>query len=84
MIKEGLHKLSNISTWEIDGDWKQWAKPNIPFNLTNEWDKLISLLVGEAPIDKNKNDIHIWEPIGGDYTVKIGYQKLHEKQNHQE
>ena len=84
MTREGLHKLKDISNWEKDEDLNQWRNPKLPSNQTGQWNQLTNLMVGVAPIDKNIKDLYIWEPIGGDYTVRTGYQKLHENQNQQD
>ena len=81
MTREGLHKLNDISIWEMNGDWKQWAKPNLPQDLIGQWNQLTTLLAGATPIDKNNKDSYIWEPTRGEYTVRTGYQKLQESQN---
>ena len=71
MIREGYKKLEDISNWELDGIWKQWAKPNLPNDLENQWNLMISFLDGAAPIKKNIKYAYYLIPTGGEYSVKI-------------
>jgi len=34
------------------------------------------LLVGDTPINKRSQDNYIWDPSGGNFTVKSGYNFL--------
>jgi len=41
-------------------------------------------LLGAAPINKEEQDGFIWDPNGGEYIVKSGYNLLQEHQSQQD
>eukprot|EP00253_Pinus_taeda_P003539 PITA_03539 len=67
--------LFDISQWN-QNDWKGWKSLALPPNLENSWAELKNSLSGLAPINKTTEDKFIWDPIGGNYTVKDGYKSL--------
>ena len=84
MIREGYKKLEDISSWDLDGVWKQWAKPNLPNDLKNQWNHMNSLLAGATPIDKSIKYAYYWKQTRGEYSVKTGHKKTQKQERLQE
>lgn len=81
--EKGTTSLYSISEWE-QNRWTTWRVQFLPDRLKNQWEELKLLLAGAAPINKESQDSYIWDPIGGKFTIKLGYnflQKYHNYEN---
>eukprot|EP00253_Pinus_taeda_P028873 PITA_28873 len=67
--------LFDISQWN-QNEWKGWKPLALPPDLENSWADLKTSLSGLAPTNKSSEDKFIWDPNGGNYTVKDGYKTL--------
>ena len=75
MEEKNLNTLYSISQWD-QNIWLKWKMPTIPQRLKRQWEALKILLAGVAPINKQEQDEYFWGTIGGNYTVKSGYNHL--------
>lgn len=64
----------DISVWNENGSWKNWALGRAPEYLANQAHRLTSLLKGAAPILKTTADSRGWGKNG--YSVKEGYSMI--------
>lgn len=53
---------------------KQGIVLPLPNRLKNQWDDMKITLAGAAPINKKIHDSYVWEPSGGNFTVKSRYK----------
>jgi len=80
MEEKGIFSLFSISEWNQDR-WTAWKRPTLPNRLADQWEDLKALLYASASINKQNKDTYIWDPSGGDYTVKSGYNFLQNDSN---
>lgn len=83
MEEKRINTLYSISEWDQE-NWLRWKTPTIPTRLKSQWEKLKTHFSGAAPINREEQDDFIWEPNGGEYTVKSGYNLLQEHQSQQD
>lgn len=79
MEEQSFNTLYSISDWDQD-NWVRWKKLAIPPRIKIKWEILKVHLAGAVPINIEEQDDFVWDPNGGDYTVKSRYnlpQKLH-------
>lgn len=80
MKEKGISSLFSISEWNQDR-WAAWKRPALPSCLADQWEELKALLYGSPPINKQNKDTYIWDPSGGDYSIKSGYNFLYNYSN---
>lgn len=75
MEETSLTTLHSISEWEqnIQTNWRVSA---LPSRLRSQWEELKTFLVGATPTKIEYQDEFIWNPYGGNYTLKSGYNYL--------
>lgn len=78
MEEKNLNTLYSISEWD-QNTWIRWRVLALPPRLKSQWEALKIRLVGVVPINKDDQDEFVWDPNGGNYTLKLGYNYL---QNH--
>eukprot|EP00253_Pinus_taeda_P035074 PITA_35074 len=67
--------LYDISSWNKNR-WRDWKELQLPQDLKELWHNLKSSLSGLAPINKEKEDIYIWDTCGGPFSVREAYKSL--------
>lgn len=77
MEAKNLNSLYDISLWDHNS-WLDWKDLPLPNNLRDQWADLKISLSGSAPINKAAGDRFIWDPSGGNFTIKDGYKLLQE------
>lgn len=75
-----IHSLYEISVWDHNS-WSTWRDLPLPNHLKNQWGDLKRTLMGVAPTNKSAQDSFVWDPSGGKFTVKDGYQLLQSSNN---
>lgn len=69
----GKTKLSDISEWDSNGDWVDWAFPAPPEQLQQQLILLRNLLSGAAPIHSSMPDRWGWGRTG-EFSTSEGYR----------
>eukprot|EP00253_Pinus_taeda_P027195 PITA_27195 len=69
----GKTRLSDISKWDLNGDWVDWAIPAPPAHLQQQKLILVNLLIDAAPIHSSIQDRWGWGR-SGEYTAAEGYK----------
>lgn len=75
MVEANLNSLFDISVWEEDR-WDGWIPLNLPNDLAQLWVDLKCSLSCSAPVNRVKEDKFVWNPNGGNYSVREGYKAL--------
>lgn len=75
MEAKNLNSLYHISLQDKNS-WHDWKDLPLPINLRDKWADLKISLSGLAPTNKEACDRFIWDPSGGNFTVKDGYKLL--------
>ena len=75
MAEAKIKTLYDISLWD-QNCWTGWRPLPLPDDLKNLWAELKISLTGSAPTNRMKEDSFVWDPNGGNYTVKEGYKVL--------
>lgn len=75
MEAKKLNSLYDISTWD-QNSWQDWKRLSPPNHLRDLWSELKLSLSGSAPTNNSTEDRFVWDPNGGNYTVKEGYKIL--------
>lgn len=68
--------------WE-QNSWTTWRVQSLLDKPKNQLEELKLLLVGASPINKESQDNYIWDPNGGKFTVKLGYNFLQNYNNYE-
>ena len=79
MEEQSFNTLYSISDWDQNKQVR-WKKLATPPRVKIKWEILKVHLARAAPVNKGEQDDFVWDPNGGDYTVKLRYnllQKLH-------
>lgn len=82
MEEKGITFLYSISNWD-QNRWIAWRMQALPNRLKNQWEDLKLLLAGIAPINKRSQDSYIWDPSGGNFTLKSSYKFFQNHNNHE-
>eukprot|EP00253_Pinus_taeda_P011928 PITA_11928 len=61
---------------EINICWHDWKGLSPPNDLRDLWTELKISLSGSAPTNKMAEDRYVWDPNGGQFTIKEGYKLL--------
>lgn len=80
MEAKSIHSLYDILVWDHH-NWFAWRDLPLPNHLKNQWANLKRTLMGVAPINKSTQDNYVWDPSGGKFIVKYGYQLLQSSYN---
>eukprot|EP00253_Pinus_taeda_P005844 PITA_05844 len=70
-----ITSLFDISLWNHNR-WLDWKDIQTPPLLKDQWINLKLSLSGSAPKNMRTEDRYIWDPCGGNLTVKEGYKSL--------
>ncbi len=82
MSTNGIFNLNDISLWK-NGNWAEWRTPNLPRNLKSQSNSVINLLKRVSPLSLDSQDSFIWDPNGGEYSVKSGYLTIQAQKDKQ-
>ena len=79
LVNKGLLRLSDITSWESNGNWAAWAFPD-PLerghpNLLIQQNSLMNKLSGLAPIHLSCKDVWGWGS-SGNYTTAHGFKVM--------
>lgn len=75
MEAKNMTSLFDISIWDHNS-WHDWKGLPLPNDLRDLWTDLETSLSGSAPTNKVADHRYIWDPSGGNITIKEGYKLL--------
>jgi hypothetical protein len=56
LIQQGIHKLEDISSWDMDGNWLTWAIPHIPNIMLSQYNPLVVAISWMASVHLHSRD----------------------------